>query len=169
MIQRHERPRDMERPVVGRRTSRGEAQALRSHRHGRKDGYRVHLHDANAVSNRFPMIRSIDIRHCQPIIEESQMKLPVLERSGDPPIICRGHEVTRRFCMPPGCWIIRAILRLQKPHHDDFPVRHHASFRHHCSQNAVSPAPSFNLNQSRKQKTERRCDKWASSTASMWW
>ena len=89
---------------------------LRRQAHRRHDRDQVHLHDANAVPHRLLVVVAVAVGHRQPVVEEGQVELALLQRAGDALVVLRRHEIGHGLRMPPRRRIVRAVLRLQERH-----------------------------------------------------
>ena len=118
VIHRLEPARHVEGLVVGggRRGTDAKPAGAEAHREQGRDG--VHLHHAHAVRHHLGRIAAIDVRHCQPVIEEGELELSFLQHLADLLVVGGGGEIRARVRMPPGTRQSRAVLRLQETHQD---------------------------------------------------
>jgi len=100
--------------VVGGRVGAAEAELGRRHPHGGEDGDQVHLHHADAILDRRPVVILVHVGHRQTVVEERHMELGVLQYARDALIVFGAGEVGHRLGMPPRRHIVRAVLRLEK-------------------------------------------------------
>ena len=115
---------DVERRVIGGRAGGAEADPPGRRGHDRQYRNRVHLHHPHAVPHRVRVGTAIDIRQCQPVVEEGEMELAGLQDLGDPPVVAGGEEVAGRFRVAPGGGVVGAVLRLEEAHQDHAPLAH---------------------------------------------
>ena len=113
-IEGGEHARHMERLVVAGRISGAEAEALRRHAHHREHGDGVELHATNAMFDGVGMIAAIHVRHRQPVVEEAEVKLALLQHAADVPVKIRRPAIGARSRMAPGAGEVGAVLRLQE-------------------------------------------------------
>src|SRR5262249_14701137 len=117
-IEGREQARDMERLVIAGRIGRAEPEPLGRHAHDREHGDGIHLHAADAVAHRMVVVVPVYVGHGQPVIEEAEIELSVLEHPAYVPVIVRRPGVGARQWMAPRTRMIRAVLRLQKGDQD---------------------------------------------------
>ena len=89
--------------------------------------HRVHLHDTHAVCHHFRRIAAIDVRHCQPVVEEGELEFAVLEHLADLLVIGSRGEIRARVRMSPRACQRRAVLRLQET--DEDHLAHDVAFQ----------------------------------------
>jgi hypothetical protein len=101
-----------------------EAEMRRDRRHGHQAGRGVHLHAAYAVLHRIGMVAAIHVRHSQPVVEEADVELALLQHAGDVLVVFRRISVRPRVRVPPRSGQGGAILRLQES--DEVDLAHFA-------------------------------------------
>ena len=122
-IEGGEHARHMERLVIAGRIGGAEAEALRRHAHHGEHGDGVELHAANAVLDGVRVIAAVHVRHRQPVVEEAEMKLALLQHAADVPVKIRRPAIGARSRMAPGAGEIGAVLRLQEADQDHLAHR----------------------------------------------
>ncbi len=122
-IEGGEHARHMKRLVIAGGIGGAEAEPLRRHAHHGEHGDGVEFHAANAVLDGMRVIAAIHVRHRQPVVEEAEMKLALLQHAADVPVKIRRPRVGARLWMAPGTGEVRAVLRLQKADHDHLTHR----------------------------------------------
>ena len=114
---------DVEWFVIGGGGGGADAEAGGAEAHGHHGGDWVDLHHPHAIGDHFRRISAIDVRHGQAIVEECQLELALFEHLADALVIGRAGEVRSRVRMAPGAGQGRAVLGLQKAHHDHLSHR----------------------------------------------
>ena len=114
LVKRREYAGDVERLVIGRRVGRTEAQTSggQPHRHQRRR--QIQFHGSDAVADRVLERVVVAIRHRQPVVEESEMKLAVLQDPPDPLVEHGPKEIRGGLRVAPGAGVVRAVLRLKE-------------------------------------------------------
>ncbi len=119
--------RHVERFVVRGGGGRTDAETARAEAHREQRRHRIHLHDAHAVCHHLGGIAAIDVRHRQPVVEESELELARLQHLADLLVVGSRGEVRARVRMPPRACQRRAVLRLQEA--DEDHLAHYVPFQ----------------------------------------
>jgi len=113
-IERGEEAGNVVRLVIARRIGRAESKPLGRRAHHRQNRDGIELHAADAMLDGVGVIAPIHVRHRQAIVEETEVKLPLLQDAPDIPVIITRPAIGARSRMAPGAREIGAVLRLQK-------------------------------------------------------
>src|SRR5262249_9885082 len=144
-----EEARDMKGVIICGRVGGTHTEPYRAHCDRHETGNWVHLHAADAMRDRFGKASAMELRHAEPVIEESQLELTGLEHSADMGVVVGRGIIDARKRMPPRAREIRTVLRLQEPHQDHFAhatspsweVLHRLASKSHSAE-TLAPRPA---------------------------
>ena len=95
VIKRSEHSSHMKRLVVRRRIRSAHSEVPRREPHRCHQGDQIHLHHADTVAHRLRKVVSVAVGHCEPIVEEGEVKPAGFENAGDSLIVLRAQEIDR--------------------------------------------------------------------------
>ena len=121
VVERGERPGDVERRVIGRRVGGPEPDVPGGRRHDPEHDAQVQLHRAGTGADRLGDRPAVDAGHGQAVVEEHQVEAPVLERPPQLLVVARGEEPVLGGGVAPRAGVDRGVPGLHEPHQRHLP------------------------------------------------
>jgi hypothetical protein len=121
VVERRERPRHMERRVVGGRVGGAESDVAGRAGQDAEHDAEVELHRAGARAHGLGDGAAVDAGHRQPVVEEHQIEAPVLEGATDLLVVARCEEPVLGGRVPPRPRVHRRVPGLHEAHQRHLP------------------------------------------------